>query len=128
MLPIFAGSRRRIALLMLVGFGIAAMLMLIVFIGFRLHATYAIQTELAKLKTDYRDLQLTCGTNQTEQKDRLDRVWRDLYGDVVPKIEKANGKISQTRIEREFLNTQKELRRRIEKLEAEVWRLRRIVD
>ncbi len=124
------GSRRRVILVVLASFGIAALLAVFAFVAIRLHETYEIQSELVILKSNYHNLQLICSTNQTEQKERLDRVWQVLYGDVVPKVEKVHvgGVLPQTRIERGVDNSLKDLRKRVEKLEKDTWRLRRIVE
>ncbi len=117
------GSKLRAALMMLAGIGAAALVMGVAFATIRLRETYAVEAKLAALESAHYDLALTCGTMRGEINHRIDVTERVLFGDVVPRVDKAipTG-VPITRIEKIFLDNQKEFRKRLESLER--WRLR----
>jgi len=120
-------SRKRWAVMGLVGVGMASIPMLVVFTAIRLHQTSAFENQMAELQLAHREMIITCTANKSEIEQRLQMMERVIFGDVLPKVQ-STAKPLTPRIEGLIVNNQREFRNRLEKVEAQVWKLRRALE
>ena len=120
-------SRRRWILMCLSGVGMASALMLVVFIAVRLHQTYLFENQMIELQLAHREMTITCTAHRAEVEQRLQMIERVIFGDVLPKVQSTD-KPTTPRIEWLIVNNQREFRNRLEKIEAQVWKLRRSLE
>ena len=120
-------SRKRWAVMGLVGVGMASIPMLVVFTAIRLHQTSAFENQMVELQLAHREMIITCTANKSEIEQRLQMMERVIFGDVLPKVQ-STAKPLTPRIEGLIVNNQREFRNRLEKVEAQVWKLRRALE
>lgn len=86
------------------------------YVAMRLRATYQLQTEYAKLHSEFLDLQLSHDRDLQDAKQRLNYLEEVLFGEVLAKIDKKQ-KVVPMRIEPWLANSIKDLRDRVTVLE-----------
>lgn len=110
--------------IVLAGITLAVVVMVVLFIGVRMRETYAIEMKVNSLEAAERELAVTCAAVQGDIGQRLDTLERVLFGDVLPKVDRATAERPPAlRADALMLRNERDLRARVEALER--WRLKK---